>query len=557
MESADKKRKLRVLHFGRFGEILSIFIKYGFGDLVSTLNIREIFVPRRRQSAVVKKTSRWERIRFALEELGPTFVKLGQFLSNRPDLLPAELITELEKLQDKSNPLPYSEITKTLEKCFHKPVSDIFDGFDAEPIASASLSQVHKATLKTGETVAVKVQRPGISPTISADIDILYHLLHLLENRYERIRGLHLLQLLEEFHSMIQKELNFQLEATHIERFSRDFCKDTEIYIPRVYRLFTKKTILVTEFVVGTKVSEIEQLKANNFNTSDIADRGATLILRQVFENGFFHADPHPGNILIRPDGRICFLDFGAVGILSPTLRYHLGIVLYGFVNKDALRICRTLSQLAQHQVSNPDQLEYEVTEFIEQYAQVSLHDIQLDDVLRRFTDIIINHELRVPPGFYLLLKTMITIEGVGRRLNPDFSFASYLKPYVKKMIRENPQFKFLTYDLYFTMMDVLSVMKDFPFEMKDLFRMARSGELRLQFEHKGLESMIERHDQLVNRLVFAIVLASLIIGSSVVIHSDIPPRFYEVPIIGIIGYMIAAIIGFGLIFSIIHKKKL
>jgi len=478
-------------------------------------------------------------------------------MSSRPDLLPALLIQELEKLQDEVNPFPTKEAQKILEEDLGKPLVEITASFSEEPIASASIAQVYKARLKNGDEVAFKVQRPRIKQTVATDIDILYQLADLAEKRFERARSLRVTRIVEDFERIIGKELDFTVEASHIERFRKDFQNDTRLYIPAVYRELTTKRVLTTEFIHGIKVSDITALKNADIDIKEIAARGAGLMLSQIFNHGFFHADPHPGNLLVRNDGSLCFLDFGAIGILPPSFRYQLSIILFGFVRKDSQKVVRTLTQLTYSRIKHLEQLEYDVTEFIEEYAQTSLQEINLGAVLRHFTTIIINHDIKIVPGFYLLLRTLITVENVGSKLDPEFNLAEHLAPYVKKLIRQNSRMRHLSFDLYFAMLDLASILKDLPFELKDAMRLVKTGDLRIQFEHHGLEPMISKHDQLVNRLVFALVLASLIIGSSIVIHSGIPPLIFGMPSIGIVGFLLAGLIGFGLLFSILHKRKL
>jgi ubiquinone biosynthesis protein len=550
------------LHIGRYGEILSVLIKYGFGDIVARLNLeRYLSLPRkllpRSTAAPSRRASRWERVLVAIEELGPTFMKLGQFLSNRPDLLPPELVTQLEKLQDAARPFPGSIARALVEKELGRTVEDAFASFSDEPVASASISQVHRATLKGGQHVAVKIRRPRVRHTVSTDIDIIYDLVALLERAYEPLRGLHLAQLVEEFERTIAKELDFTIEASHIERFRHDFTSDPDVHVARVHGDLVTQQILVTEWVDGAKITDLPELARMGVDPCELARRGTRLVLSQVFDHGFFHADPHPGNLLVRADGRICFLDFGAVGIIPPTLRHHLSIILYGVVNKDPQRIIRSLSQLTRERINNIERLEYDVTEFIEEYDLSMLKQINVGDVLKRFAYIVTEHDLRIPPGFYLLLKALITIEGVGSKLDPNFNLTKELEPFVKKLLRENPRLRYLPFDVYFTLLDMASLLKDLPFEIKDIVRVVKRGDLRIQFEHQGLEPLFAKSDQLVNRLVFALVLASLIVGSSVVIHSGIPPRIYDIPIIGIGGFAVAGLIGFGLLFSMIRQKKL
>ncbi|MBD3419789.1 MAG: phosphotransferase [Chitinivibrionales bacterium] len=563
MNNSIRRRRRGALHIGRYGEILSVFVKYGFGDIVSSLNLEKYgnftrrFIPRKAKEISAGKQTRWERVRLAIEELGPTFIKFGQFLSNRPDLLPEGLILELIKLQDSVSPFPAKIAIDITEKELKKPIAELFREFDEKPLASASVAQVHKAIMHNGKEVAVKVQRAGIKQMVATDIDILSFAVSLIERQYERARPLNITQLVDEFERVISRELDFLIEAAHMERFTRMFTDDPRVIIPGVYAEHSTKKVLTTDFVHGIKISHIDKLEQANLNCSEIAEHGTVLVLRQIFDHGFFHADPHPGNILVRRDGAICFLDFGAVGIIPPSLRYHLSILLYGVVKKDPQRIIRSLTQVARRPIRNIESLEYDIAEFIEDYSLTMLKELDIGNLLNRFSNIVIEHDLRVIPGFYLLFKALISIEGVGSRLDPDFSLIPHLEPFVKKMLRDNPRIKHLPYDIYFMLTDAASLAKDLPFEIKEIVRIIKSGELRIQFEHRGLEPLIVKLDQIVNKLVFAIVLGALIVGTSLVVRSDIPLQLFGVPVIAIAGFLIAGFIGFGLLFSMLRNRRM
>jgi ubiquinone biosynthesis protein len=551
------------LHLGRYGEILAVLIRYGFGDIIAALNIEKYtaitnrFIPRRKKVSLPAKVTRWERIRLALDELGPTFIKFGQFMSNRPDLLPAELIVELEKLQDSTKPFASHEIRTIIEADLKRPIEELFAEFSISPIASASISQVHKARLANGMEVAVKVRRPRIKQAVETDVEILRNLVSLIERHYEKARALHLQQLVDEFHNMIEKELDFQVEASHIERFRINFKDCTEIRIPQVVSEYSTKRVLVTEFIHGIKVTEVKAIREANLDAREVAAKGAKLILRQIFEHGFFHADPHPGNILVTADGTICFLDFGAVGIIPPSMRRHLSIMLYGVVQKDPQRIIKSLGQIAHHPVREPELLEYGIMELIEEYMLVQLKDINVGEVLRRFANLIITHELKLIPGFYMMLKSLTTIEAVGGRLDPEFNIAVAAAPFVKKLLAEHPPLRTLPFEAYFTLLEMGTLLKDLPYDLKDILHIVKTGELQVKFEHRGLTPLMLKADQLVNRLVFALVLAALIIGSSVVVLSGIPPKLHGVPLFGIVGFLMAGVIGFGLLFDIARRKRM
>ncbi len=510
-----------------------------------------------KEDASLTKLSRGDRIRMALTELGPTFVKLGQFMSNRPDVLPPEIITALRDLQDAVAPFDPEESIRILEQEFHKPVAELFARFDRAPIASASISQVHRAKLPDGTNVAVKIQRPRLDQIIETDIDILHQITSLMEKHVQEVKYFNPIRMCDEFDRNLRKEIDFRNEASHIERFAENFRGDPDIHVPALYRQFSTKRVITMEYIDGIKASDVEKLRSAGLDARIIAQRGTTLVLKQIFEYGFFHADPHPGNLFILPGNVICFLDFGIMGVLSPTLKEYLLSILLGVVNKDPQKIVRTLAMASQQSITDMHGLEYDVTELIEEFAMLSLRDVNVGELLKRLTRLIVTHRIRILPGFYLLLKSMITIEGVGYGLDPDFRLLSYVEPFAKKMLSEglNP----LAYlrGLYCSGMDIGHMLRDIPYDVKDILGLLKAGKVRIEFQHRGLEPMLRMHARLVNRIVFAVILASLVMGSSLVVLSGIPPKIYDIPLIGIIGFIAAGVIAFWLLASMLVGKKI
>ncbi len=562
MISTGRHRGIHYRHIGRYGEIGSVLVKYGFGDLLSRINIERYIsagkrILRVKKNKKIEEISRWDRIRMALEELGPTFIKLGQFASNRPDILPADLITALEKLQDSVPPFSETDALKTIEEELGKPVSEIFCTFNETPFASASIAQVHKATLKNGQEVAVKVQRPRISEQIVTDIEIMYNLASLLEKHVQGMDVFNPTQLVDEFAGAIRKELDFNIEALHIDHFARNFKGDPYICIPKVYHDLTTRKVITTEFIHGIKITNVNELREAGIDPRETASRGASLVLKQIFVHGFFHADPHAGNLLVKEGNIICFLDLGMTGILTPTSREWLGSLIVGIANRDPQRIVKTLYDMSNQRIENRTDLEYEIAELVQEYASRPLSMINIGEVLNRLSRLLVVHRLRVIPGFYLLVKAMVTMEGIGYKLDPDFNMMEHLEPFARKLVQEQFGFANLAREGADTLQDIFFLIRDLPSEARDILQLMKAGKARFEFEHRGLDPLIRKFDTMINRLVYGLVLASLIVGSSIVVLSNVPPSFYGLPVIGLAGFLIAAFMGFGLLISIRKQEKM
>jgi len=550
-------------HMTRYREIIQVLVKHGFGDLITRSNV-ERYIDRGRKllpgrsDAEIASLSRWERVRMVLEELGPTFIKFGQIMSNRPDLLPQELIAELAKLQSEVPPFSDEEAKNLIEEELGRPVSEIFAEYSPTPIASASIAQVHRATLLHGEEVAIKVQRPGIEQIIKTDLEIMFDLATLMEKHIQEMDILHPVAVVKEFKRSIKREIDFNIEAAAIERFGRNFQDDDTIYVPKVYRDYSTRKVLTMEFIDGVKASSAEVLINAGLDPKLLASRGADLVLKQVFEHGFFHADPHPGNMVALPENVVCFLDFGMMGSLSLVHREALSNILVGVVNQDAAGITKTVLKLARNQyIEDAEQLEYEIYELLEQYSHRSLKSVNMGVLLNQMVSVVVKHRLRIPPNFYLLSKALITIEGVGRLLDPDFDMVKHTEPFAKKLLRERLNPLKLTKDFYLSVIDLSILLRDLPAETREILAQIKEGKTRIEFEHKGLDPMLKTLDQISNRISFSIVLSSLIVGSALIMRAEIPPKVYGVPIIGALGFVAAGVMGFWLLVSILRHGKM
>ena len=378
-------------NLNRYRQILAVLFRYGFGDLVDRLKIDQYIeiglqmISRKRRDRVEKLT-RSERLRMAFEELGPTYIKLGQILSTRPDLVPMDFIKELSKLQDKVPPCRFEDVSAIVEKELGSPPGEVFEFFEEIPIASASIGQVHKAKLPDGEEIAIKVQRPGIQKVIEVDLEIMLHLATLMERHIEEFAVQRPVKIVEEFARTIEKEIDYTIEATSMERFARNFLDDPTVYIPKVYRELTTGCVLTMEYVKGIKISETDRLKSAGLDLKRITSRGAVFFLKQVFDHGFFHADPHPGNIFILANNVICLLDYGMVGTVDRYTREEFVDLVDSVVNRDEVRTVQQLLKITAYD-DEPDirLLEREVSDFLGRHLYKPLKDIEIGSFFSSF----------------------------------------------------------------------------------------------------------------------------------------------------------------------------
>lgn len=550
-------------HLNRYRQILAILFKYGFGNLVDILNIDQYldiglqFVAKNRRERV-EKLSRGERIRLMFEELGPTFIKFGQILSTRPDLIPVDIFTELTKLQDNVPSFSYAEVEMIIAAEFGKPVSVLFLQFEENPIASASIGQVHKAKLSNGESVAVKVQRPGLDKLIEIDLEIMLHLATLIEKNIEEASYYRPIKVVEEFTRSLEKELDYTIEAVNIKRMAAAFIKETDYYLPKVYKEFSTSKVITMEFIDGIKVSEVEKLDAAGLDRKIIIERGANFVFKQVFENGFFHADPHPGNIFILPKNVICMIDFGMVGSVDQETRDKFIELLIALVSKEPKKAMNVLLAMTDTD-ETPDRrlLERDVSDFMSAHLYKSLKDINVSKVTEEVLEIVSRHKLRIRPDIFLMMKAVTAVEGVARKLDPEFDMIQFAKPFAKKTLLTRLSPTRLATDFFTTATEFIHFFKQFPKEILELSQIAKKEKFVIRIELNYFEKMLSTFDKISNRIAFAIVIAALIVGSALIVMAKTPPMLYGISIVGIIGFLTAAIMGFWLLIAIITKGRL
>jgi ubiquinone biosynthesis protein len=550
-------------HLNRYRHILAVLLKHGFGELVESLRIDQYLevglqMISKKRAPREEPLTRPQRVRLALEELGPTYIKLGQVLSTRPDLVPVEFIEELSKLQDNVPPFPFDDAETIIRRELGSPSSDVFDHIDPEPAASASIGQVHRARLRNGEEVAVKIRRPGIRSVIEVDLEIMLHLATLAERHVEELALHRPVKIVEEFARILEKEIDFRIESTHIDRIAQGFLDDPTVYIPAVFREYSTAGILTTEFVEGIKISNIDQLDAAGYDRRLLCARGADIVLKQVFQHGFFHADPHPGNIFALPGNVICLVDFGMVGVVDRRTREMFVELVDSVVHRNEARAAQVLLQLTSWE-QPPDLrlLERELSEFMGRHLYRPLKDIEVGKLLQDLLEVATRFQLRLPPDIFLMLKAVSTVEAVGRMLDPDFDMVAKAAPFIEQVMMDRFKPQRVAEDLGDLAARMLKFLHQFPKDLLDLAGLLRQQKLSLLLKHEGLEKLLATHDQISNRISFAIIIAALIVGSALIVISKTPPLFYGISLIGIIGFLAAALMGIWLLVAILRSGRL
>ncbi len=550
-------------NLNRYRQILAILFKYGFGDLIELLKIDQYIevglqLISRNRPKRLEKLSRAERVRMAFEELGPTYVKLGQVLSTRPDLIPTDFTQELSKLQDKVPPFSFNEAKRTVESEFSKPLEELFVFFSETPVAAASIGQVHKAGLKDGEMVAVKVQRPGIKKIIEIDLEIMLHMATLVEGNIKEMAPYRPVKIVEEFARTLEREIDYTIEASSMERFARHFLDDPNIYIPKVFRNMSTEHVLTMELMDGIKVSETDRFEAAELDRKKITSRGADFYLKQVFDLGFFHADPHPGNIFILPENVICLIDFGMTGAVDRQTREDFVDLIDSVIHRHEVKVTQVLLKLT-HWEEEPHirQLEKDVSDFMGQHLHKPLKDIEIGKLLNNLLELASRHRLMIAPDIFLMMKTLTMVEGVALTLDPDFDMIAQAEPFIKRVKFERFYPGRIADDMMQLGSQMLQFAQQFPKDVLEITRLVRHQKLSLKMEHKGLESMLATHDRVSNRISFSIIIAALIIGSALIVISEIPPLFYGISLIGIVLFSTAAIMGIWLLIAILRKGRL
>ena len=547
---------LALSRLARFRDIVAVLFKYGFDDVAERLQLPGMVLIRKTRAAL-PEMSTWERLRRSMEELGPTFVKFGQILSLRGDLLPVDFINELEKLQDSVAPVSFEEILGVLNKAFGKPLEEIFSVIEEEPLAAGSLAQVHRAVLKEEDIpVALKIRRPDIVHTVEMDLKILEGAAPYLSEHLEFARTYDFVNLFKELKRALLRALNFTLEARNMQIISQIMVGEKDVIIPEVYELWTRPSVLTMDLIEGVKLKDLNP--ENIEEREKLGQTGLRVIVKQVLENGFFHADPHPGNFLVVDDKELCLLDWGEVGILPTETRYELVELISAIVDMEAEKVLDILVSLTGANVVqlNERLLLRDILEILHLYHSVPVGKLDLGQLLMDLNTMLRTHHLKLPSDLALMFKTMVTAEGTARKFYPELNVIEEIEPFIRRLGTERWKPSQVWHRFTRQLRFYFKLQNSLPGAIQRILQKVEQGDLHIKFRHENLGGLQKSLDHVSNRLSFSIIVASLIIGSSMIITTGIKPLIFGYPAIGLVGYLISAILGLVVVISIFRSRK-
>lgn len=542
---------------GRMQDIASVLIRYGFGDVVQRIGMagaleRAGKVLHWKEGEELAQLKPPARIRRVLEELGPTFVKLGQVLATRVDLFGPEWLAEFGKLQDHAPPVAWEEIEAQLTEDLGAPPEQVFARVDREPLAAASLAQVHRAALEDGTEVILKVRRPGIRPVVEADLRLLGRLAEIIESEATDLKQYRPRLLVRQFSQSLRRELDFAAECRNAERIAGELDAACGVVVPEIHWPFSGERLNVQDYLEGIAGRDVDALDDAGLDRREIARRGTHAILIMILENGFFHADPHPGNVLYLPGNRIGLLDFGMVGRLSPERRHEVAELLHGLVTRDADTSARILLDWSEDGNVDEDRLRDDVAEFIDHYHGVPLEQLDISAMIGEITSVLRHHQLVLPADLALMFKAFITLEGMGRSVDPEFDMAGEAAPVIEDVLRQHYSPVNVARRMQKSMGQTMRLLGSLPGDLSRLLRSARRGRIEVHVEINSLREVGNRLDRAASRLTLGVVTAALIIGSAIVLNvQQGEHQAFGLPLFGLIGFIGAALGGVWLLVSI------
>jgi ubiquinone biosynthesis protein len=535
---------------GRLNEILGVLVRHGFGDVVRRMGLADKLeragnAMHHEHAAELARLQPPVQVRLAMEELGPAFVKLGQMLAGRADLFGPEWITEFEKLHSHVPAVPFETLRPQLREDLGGEPEAVFARFEVAPLAAASIAQVHRAQLKDGSEVIVKIRRPDIRDVIETDLRLLGHLASLVEGALPAIKPYRPQQVVREFTKSLRRELDLAAECHNAERIAENLASLPFIVIPRVYREWTSERVNVQEFIDGVPGDQLARVTADaGFDRPLLAREGARAVLKMIVEDGLFHADPHPGNVFYLSGNRVAFIDFGMVGRIAAKRREELLALLLGLSERQAEAVADVLLDWAGDESdANLVALETEIETFVDQYQGTPLDQLNLGQMLAEVTGIMREHRLGLPPDLAMLFKAFISLEGLGRGIDPTFHMSTEARPILRRVVRARYRPKVLAMRAFQALRRTLALAEQLPHDISHLLRNARRGRMNIGIELAHLKRVGDQIDRAANRLAMALVIAALIIGSSIVMTVGGGPTLFGLPLFGFLGFT-ASVIG-------------
>jgi len=547
----ERKRR----HLERYIEIGRILAKHGWENLVSRIGLTGVFRVRRRPRGVPPGP---EQVRKTLEELGPAFIKLGQVLSTRPDIVPVEYAAELEKLQDAAPTIPIEQVYQVIEEEFSEPATTVFAGFDEKPLAAASLGQTHVASLADGTEVVVKIQRPGVRQVIENDLEIISGVTRFLEQHVERLRIYALSDLIDELAVTIRQELDYTREGRNGDVLRQNFADTPYVRIAGTIWDYTTQRVLTSERIRGTKITDVDEIQARGYDRRQIAANLSRAFLKMVFVDGFFHADPHPGNLAVLEENVVALLDYGMAGRLGRDLKSYITMLLAEYIQEDSAGFSEVLLSMGTAPADiDRKAFTQDMDRLLRQYYGAPTRQALIGEVLRRSLRISAKHRVRLPASLGLLIKVILGVEGIDRRLDPDFDLAAEAKPFIVKAARSELSLSTLREQAVHTLLYWKWLLLELPHRTSEVLERMAEGTFRIVFKHEGLDKPIRDIDKSANRLSFAIVSSATIIASALVLSARVGPTWKGYPVLGLIGFGISFLFGLWLMISIIRAGKL
>src|SRR5213595_2813947 len=557
--NTDLVAKTATRNLGRISEIAQVAVKHGFGYFFETHRLTDLLPGRPRVVLDGSPSERGQHLREMLDELGPTFVKFGQLLSTRPDIVPPDILTELQALQDDVRPFPYEDVERVIREALELSVEQLFTEFDETPVAAASIGQVHRATLPNGHRVAVKVQRPNAPRQVEADLALLYQAARLARERVRALDFIDARQLVDEFARSIRQELDYRLEARNAEVFHHRFAGHPHVRIPRVYWSYTRARVLTLELLEGIQLADLPQDAWSMEERRRLAYLMAETWMTMIFRHGFFHGDPHPANIFVLEDGAVIGLvDFGQVGKLSDDDMSKLTRLFIDAANEQIEQLPRRLGELGvRYPKEREEEFVAELREMYHRYYGASLSEIDPLQVIREAFQLIYRLNLRLPTRFVLLDKAIATLGSVGVDLYPDFNVFEVAKPYARSLMMERYTPRRVLARARTEGIELARVARDMPFQVHDFLEEIRDGQIEVGFVHKGLDDFMHKVDVAFNRLVVALIVVGGLIGSSLIgIFAKHGPFVFGVNFLSFLGFLLSGALGIWLLWGVIRDRK-